>query len=339
MARFTIGEFAALTGLTPKALRIYDRLDLLAPAAVDPLTGYRSYAPEQVERARLVAALRRVGVPLARIRTIADLPAAAAAAELTSYWRQTEADLRSRRVVVHELIADLRRQEIEMMTTTTPEVQAETLLLQGSRAEQADALMVTDGSWGVADGFGPTGAAIARQALDAIRTAGHEADALEAAFAAAAAGSGDAESGCTLTVMALTGDVVTIAHLGDSRAWLMRDGVLRQLTFDHSEVATLVEEGRLSDEEARLHPRRAVLNRAVSAALASEPDITGVRVARGDRLLLTTDGVHAALAAARIEEVLASATSVAAARDDLLAAIEGAGSPDNAAAVIIEIRD
>ncbi len=339
MARFTIGEFAALTGLTPKALRIYDRLDLLAPVAVDPLTGYRSYAPEQVERARLVAALRRVGVPLARIRTITDLPAAAAAAELTSYWRQTEADLRSRRVVVHELIADLRRQEIEMMTTTTPEVQAETLLLQGSRADQADAVMAGDEVWAVADGFGPAGAAAARRAVGAVRSAGHRADALEAAFAAAAADSGDAESGCTLTVMALAGDVVTIAHLGDSRAWLVREGVLRQLTFDHSEVAALVEEGRLSDEEARLHPRRAVLNRAVSAALDSEPDITGVRVVRGDRLLLTTDGVHATLPTVRIEEILAAGTSVVAARDDLAAAIQDAGAPDNAAAVIIEIRD
>lgn len=338
MERFTIGEFAALTGLTPKALRIYDRLDLLAPAAVDPLTGYRTYAPEQVERARLVAALRRVGVPLARIRTIADLPAAAAAAELTSYWRQTEADLRSRRVVVRGLIADLREQEIEMTTTKTPAVRAETLLLQGGRDEQADAVLVTDSAWAVADGFGPRGAEVARRALDAVRRAGGRVDAVETAFAAAAAHI-DADSGSTLTVLALAGDVATIAHLGDSRAWLARDGVLRQLTFDHSEVATLVEEGRLSDEEARLHPRRAVLNRAIATGLPAEPDVTGVRIARGDRLLLSTDGVHAVLPSVRIEEILTAATSVAAARDELAAAIEHAGAPDNAAAVIIEIGD
>lgn len=335
MVRFTIGEFAALTGLTPKALRIYDRLDLLAPAAVDPLTGYRSYAPEQVERARLVAALRRVGVPLARIRIIADLPAAAAAAELTSYWRQTEADLRSRRVVVHGLIADLREQEIEMTTTKTPALRVETLLLQGSRSEQDDAVMVTDHTWAVADGFGPRGGEVAHRALDAVRRAGGRADALEAAFATKT----DADSGCTLTVVALSGDVATIAHLGDSRAWLARDGVLRQLTFDHSEVATLVEEGRLSEEEARLHPRRAVLNRAIAAGLPSDPDVTGVRVVTGDRLLLSTDGLHALLPTARIADILTAATSVAAARDDLTAAIQHAGAPDNAAAVIIEIDD
>ncbi|MFK4790308.1 MerR family transcriptional regulator [Microbacterium sp. ZW T5_56] len=336
MVRFTIGEFAALTGLTPKALRIYDRLDLLAPAAVDPLTGYRSYAPEQVERARLVAALRRVGVPLARIRTIADLPAAAAAAELTSYWRQTEADLRSRRGVVHGLIADLREQEIEMTTTKTPAARAETLLLQGGRAEQADAVWETEDAWAVADGFGPAGAAAAHRAIDEVRRAGHQAAGLEAAFATAAAET-DADSGCTLTVVALARDVATIAHLGDSRAWLLREGVLRQLTFDHSEVATLVAEGRLSEEEARLHPRRAVLNRAIAAGLPTEPDVTGVRVVRGDWLLLSTDGVHAVLPPERIEEILTTATSVGAARDELAAAIEDAGAPDNAAAVIVEI--
>lgn len=67
MARLSIGEFAHESRLTPKALRLYDELGLLPPAQVDPRSGYRSYDPAQLERARLVAALRGLGMLLARI--------------------------------------------------------------------------------------------------------------------------------------------------------------------------------------------------------------------------------------------------------------------------------
>ncbi len=66
----TIGAFARASRLSPKALRLYDELDLLRPARVDPDTGYRYYAPAQLERARLVAWLRRLGMPLARGRCV-----------------------------------------------------------------------------------------------------------------------------------------------------------------------------------------------------------------------------------------------------------------------------
>ena len=69
----TIGDFARDAGLTPKALRLYDDLGLLAPAEVDPFSGYRRYAPAQLERARLVATLRLLGMPLARITQVVDL--------------------------------------------------------------------------------------------------------------------------------------------------------------------------------------------------------------------------------------------------------------------------
>ena len=70
----TIGEFARASRLSPKALRLYDELGLLPPARVDPYSGYRFYQPNQLERARLVAWLRRLGMPLARIRVVCDLP-------------------------------------------------------------------------------------------------------------------------------------------------------------------------------------------------------------------------------------------------------------------------
>ncbi|TYP83664.1 MerR family transcriptional regulator [Blastococcus xanthinilyticus] len=69
MDRGTIGEFGRATGLTPKALRLYDELDLVRPAEVDERSGYRYHRADQLERARLVARLRRIGMPLPRIRT------------------------------------------------------------------------------------------------------------------------------------------------------------------------------------------------------------------------------------------------------------------------------
>src|ERR1700734_2033941 len=84
----TSGEFARASGLSRKALRLYDELGLLHPAQVAPATQYRLYAPAQLEQARLVAWLRRLGMPLATIRSVSVLPRAQAAAESASYWRR-----------------------------------------------------------------------------------------------------------------------------------------------------------------------------------------------------------------------------------------------------------
>ena len=83
----SIGELAARSGLSPKALRLYAESGLLVPRRVDPFTGYRSYGTDQVERARLIASLRGIGMGLARIQVLCDLEGAAAAAELRSWWR------------------------------------------------------------------------------------------------------------------------------------------------------------------------------------------------------------------------------------------------------------
>src|SRR5262245_57038833 len=92
----TIGDFARASGLTPKALRLYDELGLLRPAEVDETNGYRYYDPDQLDGARLVARLRLVGMSLERIRRVAELPAEARSSELLSYWRQVDADHASR---------------------------------------------------------------------------------------------------------------------------------------------------------------------------------------------------------------------------------------------------
>jgi DNA-binding transcriptional MerR regulator len=115
----SIGEFARASGLTAKALRLYDQLELLTPAEVDPSNGYRYYASEQVEQARLVARLRSAGVPLPRIAAIigASTPEAAAE-EVLSYWQHVEAQAASAREVITSLVALLRGQDDTMNPST-----------------------------------------------------------------------------------------------------------------------------------------------------------------------------------------------------------------------------
>ena len=96
MDLMTSGAFARASGLSRKALRLYDELDLLRPVRVDPDSGYRLYDPAQLEQARLVAWLRRLGMPLARIRAVSTLPPALAGAELARYWDQVEAQASAR---------------------------------------------------------------------------------------------------------------------------------------------------------------------------------------------------------------------------------------------------
>src|ERR1017187_4008372 len=107
MPYMTIGEFADLPRLSPKALRLYDRLGLLVPERVDAGTGYRLYARDQVEAARLGGLLRRLGRPPAVIATVlagGDAGGARAGAE---YWQQAEATMAGRRAVVGYLQARL----------------------------------------------------------------------------------------------------------------------------------------------------------------------------------------------------------------------------------------
>lgn len=119
----SIGELAVASGLTAKALRLYDELKLLTPAEVDQSDGYRYYAPEQVEQARFVARLRSAGVPLVRIAAIlqASTPEAAAD-EVLTYWREVEAYRASAREVITSLVALLRAHDNSMKPPTTSDL-------------------------------------------------------------------------------------------------------------------------------------------------------------------------------------------------------------------------
>jgi DNA-binding transcriptional MerR regulator len=107
MKFMTIGEFATRTRLSPKALRLYDELQLLVPARVDPSSGYRLYAEDQIQPARLVGLLRRLDMPLSDISPILAQPGAEAAAAVTAWWEQVEAKVEERRALVAYLQAHL----------------------------------------------------------------------------------------------------------------------------------------------------------------------------------------------------------------------------------------
>jgi len=128
MELLPIGEFARLSRLSPKALRLYDELGLLRPARTDPVSGYRFYGRDQLARARLVALLRRLDMPLARIHAVCDLPGLAAAAEVSAYWTEVETDLALRRDLARFVIDQLSGEDTAMLDIAVREVPERTLL-------------------------------------------------------------------------------------------------------------------------------------------------------------------------------------------------------------------
>lgn len=114
MELLTIGAFARASRLSQKALRLYDELGLLVPARTDPLNGYRLYDPAQLDRARLVALLRRIGMPLATIRSVCDLPEQEAAEAVAEHWARIERDHGERELLASFLVDQLSGRTIAM---------------------------------------------------------------------------------------------------------------------------------------------------------------------------------------------------------------------------------
>jgi DNA-binding transcriptional MerR regulator len=338
----TIGEFAREAGLTAKALRLYDETGLIVPAEVDPVSGYRYYGHDQLDRARLVSRLRLVGMPLARIRQVADLPDDAAAAAVASYGRQVEADTRTRRARLHALVEEMRAKETHMSGIPTQVRAVASRSGQGGRAEQLDALEALEKTWLVADATGQGGNA-AQVALAAFLDGALEGEpvtVLDAAMARAQVAveelSGGRALSSTLTAAWLVDDRLAVAHIGDSRAWLLRDGALSRLTTDHTEVQSLIDDGSLTEDEARTDPRRNLLNRALAEGAPGEADVVVVHVRDRDRVVLTTDGVHAVLEPDRLRALLSAGTPQESV-DAVAAAVEDAGAPDNYAVVVADL--
>lgn len=329
----TIGDFAREAGLTPKALRLYDDLGLVRPAEVDVFSGYRRYVPAQLERARMVARLRLLGMPLGRIKHVLDLSPARAAQEVEAYWLQVEADTDTRRGLVATLVQQLRN-EVPAMTTTTPTLHAEygSSHRQGRRERQQDALLVTPGLLAVADGYGDRDD-LAQDALSAFAEGGLAGATAEIAPEVSAALPNQPTSGTTLTAVTVTGSTAQITHIGDARVWLVRDGELRQLTHDHTIVAALIETGQLTAEEARSHEHRNLLNRALTPGVVADEATLDLRA--GDRLVLTTDGVHSHVDdLGTLLTLNASPQEVA---DAVAAAVADAGEPDNHTIIVVDL--
>jgi protein phosphatase len=145
--------------------------------------------------------------------------------------------------------------------------------------------------------------------------------------------------GTTLTALAwLGGDPARVAvlHVGDSRAYLLRDSLFTQVTRDHTYVQTLIDSGRITPEEALVHPRRNLLMRAIDGVHPAEPDVS-VREARdGDRYLVCSDGLCGYVGDERIHELLGLADPVAVVTALVDAALE-AGAPDNVTCVVADV--
>ena len=142
----------------------------------------------------------------------------------------------------------------------------------------------------------------------------------------------------TATVLAFDGTRIGIGHVGDSRAYLYRDGAIRQLTIDHTFVQTLIDEGRITEEEARVHPHRNLIMRAIDAVSDSEPDLFVLDLVPGDRLLVCSDGACGVLEDARMADILSTGTPEYAAVELVRASLE-AGSTDNVTCVVADVLE
>jgi serine/threonine protein phosphatase PrpC len=144
--------------------------------------------------------------------------------------------------------------------------------------------------------------------------------------------------GTSTTVVAalFDGARIGVAHIGDSRGYLLRDGALSQLTKDHTFVQSLIDEGRITEQESRTHPHRNLILRAVDGVHETDPDLFHVELAVGDRLLLCSDGASGVLGPDRLADILGTGTPDYAAVELVRASLE-AGSSDNVTCVVADV--
>jgi serine/threonine protein phosphatase PrpC len=349
----TIGAFARAAQLSTKALRLYDELGLLRPAAVDGESGYRYYDPAQLERARLIAWLRRLGMPLARIRVVCELPQAEAADEVAAYWAQVVAETAGRERLATFLVDYLSGRGTAMADTgATLGIRYAARSDRGAvRTSNEDTAYAGTRLLAVADGMrGPGGDRASAAAVEALKPlenkalpAGELLDALAGAVDVAdravreVAESTSGEAVTTLTALLWSGSRLALVHIGDSRAYLLRDGELFQITHDHTHVQSLVDEGRLSPEEAGSHPQRALLVRALTGTGRARPDLSLHEAAAGDRYLLCSDGLSSVVGVETLREALRGAGDPEQILDDLVELAYRAGAPDNIACVVADV--
>jgi serine/threonine protein phosphatase PrpC len=145
--------------------------------------------------------------------------------------------------------------------------------------------------------------------------------------------------GTTLTAVITEDAKAHVAHVGDSRAYLLREGNLQQLTEDHTLVQRMVREGRITAEEARRHPQRSVITRVLGVESDLSVDELTLDVHPGDRLLLCTDGLTSMVDGERIRQILGEEDDPQAASDRLIDAANRAGGDDNVTVIIVDLLD
>jgi PPM family protein phosphatase len=221
------------------------------------------------------------------------------------------------------------------------------------RRRNEDSYVLDPPLFAVADGMGgaQAGEVASRLTAAAFREY-HEADALppddriqsiiqeanRRIYERARADSDVSGMGTTVTAALLTGGRVTLGHVGDSRAYRIRDGELEQLTDDHSLVGDLMRSGRLTPEEAEAHPQRSVITRALGTDPEVDVDTMAVEAEPGDVFLLCSDGLTTMVADEDILGILAAAPTLADAAKELVRAANTGGGEDNVTVVLFRVE-
>jgi len=219
------------------------------------------------------------------------------------------------------------------------------------REHNEDSLTVLPPLFAVADGMGGHEAGeiaseITINTLNDLAPQSADAEALARAVVAAnlnvikapSQGVGREGMGTTLTAAILEKERLVIAQVGDSRAYLLHNGSLQQLTRDHSLMADMIEAGQLTEAEARVHPNRSVITRAIGSDPHMQPDLYELNVETGDRLLLCSDGICGMIEDHEIASIMRQAPSAQSCADQLVEAALAAGGFDNATAIVVDVE-
>lgn len=219
------------------------------------------------------------------------------------------------------------------------------------REHNEDSLTVLPPLFAVADGMGgheagEVASEITINTLNDLAPQSADAEALARAVVAAnlnvikapSQGVGREGMGTTLTAAILEKERLVIAQVGDSRAYLLHNGSLQQLTRDHSLMADMIEAGQLTEAEARVHPNRSVITRAIGSDPHMQPDLYELNVETGDRLMLCSDGICGMIEDHEIASIMRQAPSAQSCADQLVEAALAAGGFDNATAVVVDVE-
>jgi PPM family protein phosphatase len=197
----------------------------------------------------------------------------------------------------------------------------------GAKAGEVASAMATEVFEGESDSGEPAEAQLARMLREANKRI-HD---------LAVADESHRGMGTTLTAAKVTGDEISLAHVGDSRAYRMRDGDLEQLTKDHSLVAELERSGQITPEAAEHHPQRSIITRALGPEPDVEVDTYTITGREGDLFLLCSDGLTSMISDEEIGSILRSADSLDAAADALVRAANQSGGKDNITVVLFRV--